>query len=87
MSARFWIIRFVSLSIGFELTLGLIFASIYGTEFMEDVKKIAILGAINMLIITALFFLIKRNISNIHDDNQNDQMDDTPPEKDLSYFR
>lgn len=89
ISSKFWIFRFISLSVGFELCIGLIFMSIYGMSFMEDVQKMIVVGAINILVITALFLLVRKNISNIVDENDqdHDQDKDTTPEKDLSYFR
>lgn len=87
ISSKFWIFRFISLSVGFELCIGLIFMSIYGMSFMEDVQKMIVVGGINILIITAIFFLVRKNISNMVDENDNDPDKDTTPEKDLSYFR
>ena len=87
--ATFWIYRFVSLSIGFELCIGLIFASIYGIDFIKDLKQMLTIGILNLVVIFLLFLLVKRNINKsiLDDRNDSDNNDPTPPEKDLSYFR
>ena len=87
ISSKFWIYRFLSLSIGFELTVGLIFMSIYGKSFMEDMEKMLVLGGVNILLIIVIFFLVRRNISKLIDENDKDEDNDKAPEKDLSYFR
>ncbi len=90
ISAAFWIFRFVSLSIGFELCIALIFASIYGVDFYKNVKQMMIIAVVNLLVILLLYLLVRKNIEKIIDDNDDMNLNDknnTPPEKDLSYFR
>jgi hypothetical protein len=81
----FWIYRYISLIISFDIVIAIIAYKKYGMQLQNDMPKLMVIELISLSIIVGLFFLMKRNIKNTISISD-DKPDDTPP-KDLSYFR
>ena len=81
----FWIYRYISLIISFDIVVAIIAYKKFGMQLQNDLSKLMIIELISLLIIVGLFFIMKRNIKNTI--SISDDTPDKNPPKDLSYFR